>query len=172
MIKLLAVAPSGEVFFTRDQHGQVWEHRRLGLLDPIQVGEQVVDRVVLDHGYERVDEDAETWGDVEDLVERRIRRIEKHDLPVNRVVAQSMLPVIDNWLASSADRHLVVPLVTRLLEEDTVAGDATLRRQLLERVQRASAPADQPLARTLAAAGTQRTQDRYDVVRRWFEAAA
>ena len=46
MIALLAMSPSGEMFFTRDSFGIVREHRRLGRRDPLEVSEAVVDRVV------------------------------------------------------------------------------------------------------------------------------
>lgn len=172
MIRVLAMSPSGEAYFTRDHRGQVWEHHRMGGLDPVRAGDQVVDRVVLDHGYERVDENAATFAEAEDLVERRTARASQADLPVNRTVARSMIPVLDGWLLSPADRCLVIPLVTRLLAADEVALDAELRRELLQRVERASG-ADPPApVRMLGSNDTRASASRFAVTLQWFEPTA
>ena len=136
MIRLLALSPSGEAFFTRDQHGVIREHWRLGGLDPLQVSEREVDRAVVDHGFERAGVDLETWAEVEDEFDRRIRRADEPLVPTP-ATARALPPVLDRWLAWPADRPNVVPLVLRLLQEDSVRQSGDLARTLLERARRA-----------------------------------
>lgn len=140
MIRLLAVSPSGEAFFTRDQHGVIREHWRLGGLDPLQVSEHEVGRAVVDHGFERAGVDLKTWAEVEDEFDRRIRRADEPLVPT-AATARALLPVLDRWLAWPADRPNVVPLVLRLLEEVAIRQDAELSRRLVELARRAG-PSD------------------------------
>lgn len=130
MITLLAVSPSGEVFFTRDADDRVWEHDRLRGTDPVLVGSMAVERAVVDHGYVRVDQEVTGWSDVEPVVEQHIRRIEMPDAPVNPVLARSLLPVLRAWV--DEQNVSVGPVVRRLLEDDGVAADHELRRALLD----------------------------------------
>lgn len=133
MIRVLAMSPSGETFFTRDANGVVWQHRRLSGLSALKVGETAVSWAITEHGYDRIDEDVENWPAVEALVEGRIRRIETN-LVVNPEIARRMLPVLDRWNLSPTDRPLVSRLVSRLLADDAVAGDSELRGALLDRL--------------------------------------
>jgi hypothetical protein len=138
------MAPAGEVVFTRDHKGRIWEHRRLGGFRPTTVSEATVDRAVIDHGYDRIDEDVETWADVTRFVEERTRKGDGVDLPVNPTVARALLPRLNEWLSSPADRERVVSVVARLLREPSVADDPELRRALTELLAKALPPDPEP----------------------------
>ena len=138
MIRLLAMSPSGEVYFSQDALGRVWRHDCLGGLDPLEVSIRTVDRVVTEHGYDRVEVDFADWSAIEREVAERTRKVVMPNLAVNRTVARAMLPVLDKWLSSEHDRALVVPLASKLLTDDAVAADSELRVALLDRIEQAA----------------------------------
>jgi len=142
MIHLLALAPSGEDYFTRDSLGRIWHHDRLTGLDPVEVGPSSVERALSDHGYLRVEREVEGWREVERLVLDLLPRIPDLNLKVNVTVARAMLPVLDKWLVSPSERHLVAQLVNRLLVTRDVATDDDLRQALLSRSQAALGAAE------------------------------
>ena len=110
-IRLLAMAPSGEVFFTKDRFGVVRQHRRLGGREPLEVSDATVDWVVDRYGYDPTAREFASWAEVEEYVERAVPKTTAlaEDLPVNVVIARSAVRVVERWLASPADVRLVVP---------------------------------------------------------------
>jgi hypothetical protein len=140
MITLLAMAPAGEVFFTRDASGQAWEHRSLGAHDPLPVSDVVVDRVVSDFGYVRVGVSVKSWAEIADLIDREVRTVPVADVVITRTLARTFLPLIDRWLVSSTERRQVVSLVTRLLDNDDVRTDRGLWQELMARLKAGLGP--------------------------------
>ena len=132
-IQILAMAPSGEAFFSKDRFGVVRQHRRLGAHEPVEVNQGTVDWVVHQYGYERVDHEVADWAEAEAFVDDATTRttILAEDLPVNVVIARSAVRVLARWLTSPADVHLVVPTVNRLLGETTVRANEELTKALL-----------------------------------------
>lgn len=133
MIELLAMSPSGEVYFTRDRHGVIWRHRRLGRHASIQVSEATVDWTVSHHGYDRCDRTFSNLVDAEAHVVSRLptTTVMAEDLPVNVPIARSAVRVMERWLDSATDAPLIVPTANRLLKEDAVSADTVLRKALL-----------------------------------------
>lgn len=146
-IRLLAMSPSGEVFFTSDRFGIVRQHRRLGSRVPVEVNGATVDWVIDRYGYERKDQELANWADVEAYVELEVPKttVLTEDLPVNAVIARSAVRVMEKWLTSPADVRLVVPTVNRLLADDAVSADHELKQSLLSLSTRA-AQSLQPIA--------------------------
>ncbi len=133
MITLLAMSPSGEVYFTRDSHDVIWRHRRLGHRTSVQVSEYTVDWSVSHHGYNRYDETFPTLVGAEAFVISRIptTAVLAEDLAVNLTIAKSAARVMKRWLHSPTDIQLIVPTVNRLLRNDAVCADADLKASLL-----------------------------------------
>ena len=146
-IRLLAMSPSGEVFFTSDRFGIIRQHRRLGSREPVEVNGATVDWVIDRYGYQRKDRDLANWADVEAYVELEVPKTTMlaEDLPVNAVIARSAVRVMEKWLTSPADVRLVVPTVNRLLADDVVSADHELKQSLLSLSTRA-AQSFQPVA--------------------------
>ena len=153
------MAPSGEVFFTKDRYGVIRQHRRLGICEPVEVNSETVEWVIHHYGYDRVDEDLANWAEVEAFVDDAIPKATMlaDDLPVNVVIARSAVRVLERWLASPTDVLLVVPTVNRLLGEPTVRNDADLSNALLTLSSRAAemfrAPTSGPLLRARTSDG-------------------
>lgn len=137
MIRLLAMSPSGESFFTRGQYGTFWQHWRLGRPSACQVAEFDVDVAVHDYGFERVDLDFETWEEARDEFLRRVRRAPE-PVVVTCATARALVPVLEAWATSPDDCHRVPLLVNRLLEVDEVRDDPWLVRTLRDLLKRAS----------------------------------
>jgi hypothetical protein len=150
VISVLAMSPSGEVFFTRDGRGVVRQHRRLGHHDPLEVSEATVAAVVDQYAYDRVDTECKDWADVEAFVEGAITRTPSkvEDLPVNMVIARSAAEIMETWLQSPADLPLIVPAVNRLLANNAVAADSDLKAALLSLSTRAAKILVEPIAPT------------------------
>jgi len=74
-ITLLAMAPSGETFIVRHPNGQVWLIQPAGAGEPELVDEEVVARAVADHGFHRLDEEFESWADLDDFRQRRAAEV-------------------------------------------------------------------------------------------------
>lgn len=99
---------------------------------------------MLGHAFERVEVDLETWAEVEGEFDRRIHRADE-PLAAAPATAHALLPALDRWLTSAADLPKVVPLVLRLLREDSVSRAAELAPMLVElalRVARSSQAGD------------------------------
>lgn len=60
-VTLVAMPPSGEVFIVRDHDGAQWLVQPPGAGDPELVTDKVVERAVIDHGFDRIEESFETW---------------------------------------------------------------------------------------------------------------
>lgn len=137
MIRLLAMSPSGESFFTRDHDGTFWQQWRLGLDFCRQATESEVNAAVLEHGFERVDLDFETWEEARDVFLRRVRRA-PGPVVVTCATARALVPVLEKWGASPDDCHRVPLLVDRLLEVEEVRDDPWLVRTFRDLLIRAS----------------------------------
>ena len=107
-IRLLAMSPSGEVFFTSDRFGIVRQHRRLGSRVPVEVNGATVDWVIDRYGYERKDQELANWADVEAYVELEVPKT-----TVLTEVAESELTVVERCpidMPGVLPRSVVTPL--------------------------------------------------------------
>ncbi len=189
MIELLAMSPSGEVYFTRDRNGFIWRHRRLGLHETIQVSMSTVDWTITHHGYDRCDDTFATLVEAENYVVSKIPTsiVNPADLPVNITIARSAVRVMERWLESPTDVALVIPTVNRLLANDTVCADTELKRALLSLSDRATGVAgskqvapllrNSSLKKQVGPAGAPRFTDpagpsRFETMRAMFDMAA
>lgn len=53
--------PSGEVFIARDNHGTLWLIPPPGAGQAEIISDEIVDRAVVDHGFQRVEESFPSW---------------------------------------------------------------------------------------------------------------
>ena len=60
-VTLVAMPPSGEVFVARDHDGVLWLIPPPGAGEPQRVNEEIVERAVVDHGFDRVDQRFASW---------------------------------------------------------------------------------------------------------------
>lgn len=100
MITLVAMSPSGEVFFTRDAHSIVWRHRPLGSHEPVEVNQHTVDWVVHRYDYTEVNQEFDSWAAASACVDAVVPRtmVLPEDLPVGPTIAASAVRVMENWL--------------------------------------------------------------------------
>ena len=160
-VRLLAMAPSGEVYFTKDQYGAVWRHRPLGGHQPVEVNEPTVDWVVHRYDYTRVDEDFANFADAEAHVRNSVpaKVVSPDDLPVGPTVARADR-IMRGWLDSPSDRRLIVATVNRLLADERVRADAQLTNDLLalstEAARRGTGPVEEivPILHTVGQRAT------------------
>ncbi len=75
MIMLIAMAPSGETFITRDGNGRVWLHQPEGAGGAGPIADAVAERAVADHGFDRIDEEFETWAALDEFRQARAARV-------------------------------------------------------------------------------------------------
>ena len=74
-IRLLAMAPSGETLVVRDRGGRVWLHPPQGAGRPELIDEALADRVVADHGFERIDQPFPSWEALDSFRQERAARL-------------------------------------------------------------------------------------------------
>jgi len=60
-VTLVAMAPSGETFVTREANGRVWLHQPEGAGGAGPIDEATVARAVTDHGFDRIEQDFDGW---------------------------------------------------------------------------------------------------------------
>jgi hypothetical protein len=70
-VTLVAMPPSGEVFLARDGDGVLWLIPAPGAGEPERVDGEIVERAVVDHGFERVEESFATWALLDEERQRR-----------------------------------------------------------------------------------------------------
>ena len=70
-IILVAMAPSGETFITRDSSGRLWLHQPEGAGGAGPIDETSAMRAVADHGFEPVDRQFADWASLDDFRPRR-----------------------------------------------------------------------------------------------------
>lgn len=121
-ITLLAMAPSGETFFARDQFDRVWLYQPRGAGPPAVVSEPVVERAVVAHGFERMEVAFPTWQALDEF---------RHEQAVN------LAPLVD-FDQDAIDLDDVLRLVTvgrRWIDE----GEGVRARKLVLRLLRVPA---------------------------------
>lgn len=60
-VTLVAMPPSGEVFIARDDDGVLWLIPPPGAGEAERVEQEVVERAVVDHGFDRIEQGFATW---------------------------------------------------------------------------------------------------------------
>lgn len=71
LVTLVAMPDSGEVFIVRDDNGAVWLIQPPGAGDPELITNGVVERAVVDHGFERIEESFTSWAQLDAERQRR-----------------------------------------------------------------------------------------------------
>lgn len=128
------MAPSGETFLARDRRGQVWLYQPVGAGEPRVVDEALTQRAIADHGFDRVDQEFETWQALDAY--RRAHavplgpnvQLDRDDL--DRENVERFLGVAQRWVAGGEARR-ARKLVLRLLRLPVVRGDAEVQERLL-----------------------------------------
>ena len=69
-VTLVAMPPSAEVFIARDD-GVLWLVSPPGAGGPERVNEEIVERAVAQHGFERIDQDFDGWAELDAERQRR-----------------------------------------------------------------------------------------------------
>lgn len=70
-VTLVAMPPSGEVFLARDGDGALWLIPPPGAGEPERVGDETVERAVVEHGFERVEQSFASWALLDEERQRR-----------------------------------------------------------------------------------------------------
>jgi hypothetical protein len=128
-ITLVAMPPSGEVFLARDGNGVLWLIPPRGAGRPEPVDEEIVERAVVDHGFDLIEESFDTW---EMLDADRQRRAGEELTPAQvdfshfdgedvRRLVRALARARDRGQVSRARRF-----AHRLLDAPVVRGDHTL----------------------------------------------
>src|SRR5437588_3073505 len=125
-ITLLAMAPSGETFFARDRSGRVWLYQPLGAGAPEVVDEDLAERAIADHGFDRIGQGFRTWQALDDFrqvhAERLAPRVklDRNDLDLDDVAR--FLAVAQRW-ATEGEGPRARKLLLRLLRVPAVRAD-------------------------------------------------
>jgi len=143
MITLLAMAPSGETFITRHGRGRVWLHQPEGAGGAGPIADTVVERAVADHGFDRIDQDFETWAALDEFRQARAARVTP---PV--VVDRDALDLDDvRWLIGVGERWRAKGegararrLVLELMRVPAVLGDAESHELLVTCLEQVDEP--------------------------------
>jgi len=70
-VTLVAMPPSGEVYIVRDHDGAQWLIQPPGAGSPEPVTDEVVERAVIDHGFDRIEQSFDTWAQLDAERQRR-----------------------------------------------------------------------------------------------------
>ena len=133
-VTLVAMPPSGEVFIARDNDGVQWLIPPPGAGQPKQIGDEVVERAVVDHGFERVEVSFASW----DLLDaERQRRAGEGLIPVQVDFARFDTDDVDRLLGALARARRRGQIVRarrfahRLLEAPVVLRDVELHGRVV-----------------------------------------
>ena len=146
-IILVAMAPSGETFITRDSGGRLWLHQPEGAGGAGPIDEASAKRAVADHGFEPVDREFADWASLDDFRQQRAARVtpavvvdvDAFDLDdIHRLLA-----VGREW-KDEGDLTGAWRLVRELLRVPAVRADARAYETLVDFLEELSKPEDSP----------------------------
>lgn len=142
-ITLLAMAPSGETFFARDQFDRVWLYQPLGAGEPKVVAERDVERAVTAHAFERFEREFPTWQALDDFRHEHALNLaplvvsDDDELDLDDV--ERLSDVARRWISEGKGVQ-ARKLVLRLLRLPAVRVDNTMHERLLGVLEALSEP--------------------------------
>ena len=146
-IILVAMAPSGETFITRDSGGRLWLHQPEGAGGAGSIDEARARRAVADHGFEPVDREFADWASLDEFRQQQAAQ-----------VTPAVVVEVDAFDLEDVDRLLAVGrdwkdegdltgawrLVVELLRVPAVRADAATHETLVGFLAELSKPEDGP----------------------------
>src|SRR4051794_9434772 len=146
-IILVAMAPSGETFITRDSGGRLWLHQPEGAGGAGPIDQESALRAVADHGFEPLDREFADWASLDDFRQERAAQV----TPAVVVNVNAFdLEDVDRLLAvgrdwkDEGDLTGAWRLVRELLRVPAVRADATALETLADFLAELSKPQDGP----------------------------
>lgn len=134
MPTLVAMARSGETFITRRERYGLWLHLPAGAGGAGPIDEKAAERAVADHGFTRINQDFETWDELECFRQREAAKfappleIDPAELDGEDVLR--MLDVARRW-STEGDLSRSRRLLHRLLRVPVVVARTDLHDELV-----------------------------------------